>query len=116
MNICYCVYIITGRFQPANGQFTVTANVGELVTLEVEVVETPEGLSPNNDILWHKQSDTYGQFESSAPTGNGPIRVFNPVSVTDAGVYATHWRGHRSNYQFSLIRLIVRGNLYAIIV
>ena len=76
-------------------------------------METPAGLSQHADILWQKQSDTVGQFETGVPTG-GPTRTFDSVSVTHAGVYATFWRAHRPEYRFSLIRLIVRGNLCTI--
>ncbi|XP_072037352.1 uncharacterized protein [Amphiura filiformis] len=103
------------HFEPLDGQFTVTANVGESVTLGVRILtsNTPSAVNPSTDVRWQKHADTpdgyitfdQSRFTSTADSSSFPI---NPVTVSDNGVYASYWRDYRQSFRFSLIRLIVR--------
>ena len=99
----------SGRFESL--EFTVTANVGDSVDLEVVIrggipPKLPDGI---NDIRWQKQGDTPSGFETFSDKHT--TFQFDSVTVADGGVYATYWRGRRQNFQFGLIRLIVRSML-----
>ena len=99
----------TGHFQPMGGKFTITANVGDSVNLGVIVNGNPPvGLSASRDIRWQKQSDTSAGFRTFTDNSNTTFNI-NPVTVDDSGVYATYWEEKRTDFRFSLIRLIVRG-------
>ena len=101
----------TGRFQPVDGQFTITANVGDSVNLGVTVRGYPPGkLRPTTDIRWQKQSDTRSGFQTFTDNSDTTFTI-NSVTIGDSGVYATYWKGKRTEFRFSLIRLIVRGRL-----
>ena len=82
-----------------------TANTDESVTLSVEIVI--EVSTDFTMILWEKQSDLSTGFEFGK--GRGKELQIRPVTTADAGVYAAYWTGLRYAYQYSLIRLIVRG-------
>ncbi|XP_072022932.1 uncharacterized protein [Amphiura filiformis] len=103
------------HFEPLDGQFTVTANVGESVTLDVTILtsNTPLAVNPSTDVRWQKQADTpdgYITFDQSRFTSTADSLSFpiNQVTVSDKGVYATYWKDRRQSFRFSLIRLIVR--------
>ena len=107
----FSLHIVTtnnkGRLQPARGQFTLTTNKGDMnVTLAVDILETPDGLNVD-DIQWQKQSNVSSHFKLLE--NQGDTLLFPNVTKEDEGVYATYWRGHRQDFRFSLIRLIVRG-------
>ena len=97
---------LAGNFQPSNGQFTVTANAGGTAILAVDIRNT-FNLNSATDIRWQKQGATSDAFQDVQ--SGGTVLVFDPVSVSDAGVYATYWVNLRSSFLFSYVRLIVRG-------
>ena len=99
---------LAGNFQPTNGQFTVTANAGGTAILSVDI-RNNFNFNSATDIRWQKQGAFSDVFQDVQSGGN--VLIFNPVSVSDAGVYATYWVGLRSSFLFSYVRLIVRGRL-----
>ena len=101
-------YCLQDIFNQVNGQFTVTKSIGEVTALVVDIVSYPSGYS-KADIRWEKQGAETSDFQEIA-SGTGQIGlVFNPVTVDDAGVYATYFNGRTDAFRFSLTRLIVRG-------
>ena len=82
---------------------TITASVGEPVTLEVETT------LDHNDITWRK--DGY-----SMSIGDGSTSIeFASVEVSDAGIYECHEVGQQSAGKHAIMRLIVRGICYEFI-
>ena len=76
--------------------------------LVTNVVSYPIGYS-NDNIRWQKQGAETNDFQEF-PSGSGQNGLFfNPVTVDDAGVYATYFDGRTNEFEFSLVRLIVRG-------
>ena len=89
-------------------QFTITASIGESVRLSVQPVVFME--PDTTSLVWEKQSNLLTGFQYVTVTGT--VLDLKDVSIADAAVYATYRNGYRYAYQFSLIRLIVRGKKF----
>ena len=74
---------------------TVTASVGEPVTLEVA--------TSLSDITWRKDNAPVSAW-------NGLTRIdLTPVQISDEGIYECHQVGKHSEGKHAIMRLIVRG-------
>ena len=107
----------TGRFEPVGGQFTVTANAGESVDLDVIMrgaipLDGKDRLKAEEDIRWQIQGDATKEFQIFMENSAVKLTI-SPVTVANASVYATYWTMNRQDFKFSLIRLIVRGKFAA---
>ncbi len=82
--------------------------MGEVTSISATIKDIPAGYSLS-DVRWEKQGASVEEFQD-IPDGDGNTTlVFNPLTLDDAGVYATYWRDHRDDFLFSMIRVIVRG-------
>ncbi|XP_071952989.1 uncharacterized protein [Antedon mediterranea] len=80
---------------PGNSKNTVTVNVGDDVTISFDS-------DLNNDLVWRK--------DGSIPLTIGPEKsmTFNPIQISNDGVYEIHKDGNRGDRRHAFIKLIVR--------